>query len=338
MVRSPFTVWNAEVEIHHAWADGFPLRGPLGRHLAAPLVSRFRSGVSFSQVEPGARMGGSFGEWRAHGPGRAMASDWLVEMAGVLGDEWQDGERISQWLRPGTPLVVVVRYFCRESGAWRLFQFHDAELLPLAAGDDAGRMGMTVRVAAGWMEEFKSGEMPAMEPRIRGVIEWHHSGRVVRCWEYDPVADEWVEDAENSAQEGAARYVTMDDSDGVALGMMAAVTAEASMAGIAAAEIEWRSVGLVVIGESSGLTFFPGISMETPGCPEPVMMPPSGRHWEHPKMVFRVLGRVYATACAGVLVMPSFQEGAREGCLDVPIRLGRLVLYPDGGWLLPESE
>lgn len=332
-IQRPFTVHEAEVAVWHAWGDGIPVAGPTPRHLNLPVT--FRAGLRMAQGE-GLETGGDFGEWRGR---RAIPGDgeWTVEMSSPLGAAWDAGVQVDSLPPVGAPVVIVVRFFDRAAGLWRVYQFHDAFLAPADAGEDGQRMMRALRFAAGWREEFKSGTMPGLEPRLRGVIEWRHLGRVVRCWEYDPVLDAWQEDAENVVtMEGVpVRYVTLDSSvpGEVSVAMLAAVSQDGEMAGLQAALLGWKDVAVFTVG-SSGLTLEPGWTLEAQGAAEPLLLPPSGRHWEHPKVVFRVLGRHHATACAGVFALPALQEGVPERPMDLPLRIGRLLLYPDGGWLV----
>ena len=336
----PYTVHEAEVAFFHAWGDGTPVGGPLGRHLAPPVVEEFRAGLKISQVGDGdgGGLATDFSEWRMHRPQELFDSGWLVEMDVPLGAVTDAaGVQLSVFTRAGTPVILVVRFRCRETGFWRLLQFHDAVLLPSEAGEDGQKMFRSIKVSAGWLEECKSGAMPAVEPRLRGVVEWRHLGRVLRCWEYDAVANAWAMDAENSEtlDGDTFRYVDLEFSGGdVLVSAMAARTVDGVAAGIAAAGIGWLQARVFQVLGSSGLTLEPGWVLETAGCAEPLLLPPSGRHWEHPRVVFRFLGRTYATARAGVLALPALTEGTPETPVDFPLRLGRLILLPDGGWVI----
>ena len=335
---NPFSVHEASVGIFHAWGDGIPVTGPTGRHLQ-PMTDEFRAGLKMVHAEGDVARRG-FADWRMHGPEAVTAPGWMVEFSVPLGAMMDaGGVALPSMVPPGVPVVVVVRFLCKEEGVWRVFQFHDAVVLPSDASDESQRMFRTLRVSAGWMEEFKSGLMPAVEPRMRGVIEWRHLGRTVRCWEYDPEEDSWAEDAENTqVMDGqTVRYVSLDFSGGdVAVSFLAAKTQDGAAGGIAASEVGWIDAACFSVGASSGLTMEPGWVVEASGCAEPLLLTPSGRHWEHPRVVFRVLGRIYATAEAGVLALPALTQRDPDKPLDLPLRLGRLMLYPDGGWVLAE--
>lgn len=338
-IQKAFTVHDAQVAVWHAWRDGHRSEGPLLRHLEAPAARFFRVGLTIRREEVGAGETGEpgFGEWRMHGDAETISrAGWTVEMASVLGDEVVEDEKVSQMVAPGAPVVVVVRFLVKATGEWRVFEFHDAVFLPVDSKEDGQVMRRELRFSAGWMEEYKSGEMPGMESRPRGVIEWRHLGRCVRCWEYDPEADSWVEDAENLTgdPETGIRYVSLDEVDGgVAVSMLAAVTDETVLAGAEAAGIGWLKVPVFRVPVAGPLVMEPGWQLETLGCAEPLLLPPSGRHWEHPRLVFRVLGRIHATARGGVFALAQMSSGLPESPLDVPLRLGRLRLYPDGGWM-----
>jgi hypothetical protein len=334
-IHKPLTIHEAEVAVFHAWGDGMRTHGPTPRHLTAPAAESFRAGLKISQADGDAGSAGGFGEWRRH-PGEAMQADgWMVEMQAPLGTMWDEGEHVASLMPPGIPVVVVVRFRCRDTGAWRVYQFHDAVSMPMEAGEESQKLTRAIRFSAGWMEEFKSGTLPPLEPRVRGVIEWRHAGRTVRCWEYDPENDTWTEDAENTlTMDGVpVRYVSLDFTGGdVAVSMLAAVSQGSVAGGQQATAIGWIDVAVCDVTESSGLTMAPGWLLETAGCAEPLMLPESSRHWEHPKMVFRVLGRLYGTAQAGVLAIPALHEGPPDyPPMDLPIRLGDLLLYPEGG-------
>ncbi len=342
MQIQPYTVHEAEVAVFHAWGDGLPVGGPLPRHLQPAVADEFRAGLKISQVEADGGLRGDFAEWRRHRPQRVAAGDWMVEMSAPLGAV-QDaaGVQLESFLRPGMPVVLVVRFHCQDTGLWRLFQFHDCVVLAGDAGDEAQWMRRGMKFSAGHMEEFKSGAEPALVPRVRGVIEWRHLGRCVRCWEYDAEENSWAEDAENVEVVGegeeaeTARYVSLDFSEsGVDFSYLAARTVAATSGGVEGVGIGWLDAFAFSVLESSGLTLQPGWQVEAAGCAEPVLLPPSGRHWEHPRVVFRVLGRIYATVEAGVLALPTMVEGEPEDAIDYPIRLGRLVFYPEGGYVI----
>ena len=180
--------------------------------------------------------------------------------------------------------------------------------------------------------------MPGMTPRLVGVIEWHHAGRHVPCYHYDADTDEWTENEENlfAAGETPARYVTLvEDGDDWSLGYLAARTAPSSAAGIDTTGIGWIDVQPLRVLGASGLSLDPGWQIQ-PGCPEPITMPPSGHHWDHPRVCFRFLGRLYATLAHGVFAVPSMSTGVPDTPpLDMPIRMGRLLLLPDGCHVLP---
>jgi hypothetical protein len=305
--------------------------------LTQPAGESFRAGLRISQADAGAGAVGGFGEWRLNAPWPVADADWLVEMGAPLGTTSDEGAQVAALLPPGVPSIVVARFRCRDTGVWRVYQFHDAVALAGDAGEDGQKVSRGLRFSAGWLEEFKSGTMPALEPRVRGVIEWRHLGRVVRCWEYDADANTWAEDAENLiTMEGQpVRHVSLDfTGNDVAVSMLAAVTQEATTAGQQGVRIGWLDAQVFDVKEATGLVLAPGWALETLGCAEPLLLPESGRHWEHPRVVFRVLGRTHATARAGVLAMPALTNGDPDMPLDIPLRLGRLLLYPEGGWIV----
>lgn len=335
----PYTVHEAEVAVYHAWWDGMPVGGPFSRHLQPGVIDEFRAGLKLVQVEADGGLAGGFGEWRKHGPARVVEADWMVEMSAPFGAALDaEGVALASVLRAGMPVVVVVRFVCAETGLWRVFQFHDCVGVASDAGDEDQKMFRSVRFSAGHLEQFKSGVMPGLEPRLRGVIEWRHLGRCVRCWEYDAETNAWAEDAENVQVLGgeAERYVSLYAvDDGLALSYLAAQSVVAVSGGVAeAAAVGWLDAVAFSVLESSGLTLEPGWVRESYGCAEPLLLPVSGRHWEHPRVVFRFLGRIYATVEAGILAVPALVVGDPELPMDFPIRMGRLVLYPEGGWVV----
>jgi hypothetical protein len=336
-IQTPYTVHEADVGVFHAWGDGLPVVGPTPRHQDVADGGGFRAGLKMAQVDAGGRVG-DFSEWRLNSPSPVIPGEWVVELSSPLGTATSAGVQVASLLASGAPVIVVVRFRCRHTGLWRVYQFHDAVALPADAAEESQRMMRDIRFSAGWMEEFKSGTMPPLEPRMRGVIEWRHLGRTVRCWEYDPEADAWAEDPENLiVMEGEqVRHVGLDfSSGGMALSMLAAVSRDVELASIQASGTGWLDVGVFSVPSgSSGLTMEPGWVLETEGITEPLLLPPSGRHWEHPRVVFRVLGRTYATACAGVFAVPSLDSGTPDRPLDLPVRMGRLILYPDCAWVL----
>ncbi len=338
MSVQPYTVHEAEIALFHAWGDGMPVGGPFARHLRPVVEDEFKVGLKISQVDASEALAGEFGEWRRHRPQAVGNADWLVETGTLLGAPVDDGGvQLGSFLIPGMPVILVVRFLCADTGRWRLLQFHDCVVLPAEAGDENQWMRQKVQFSAGHLEEFKSGTLPPLVPKLRGVIEWRHLGRRVRCWEYDPVGDTLMEDDENvqTVGEETVRYVSIEPGvDGVGLSYMAAKTVDATSGGLPATGIGWIDAITLSVNWSSGLILSPGWRLETEGCAEPILLPPSGRHWEHPRVVFRFLGRTYATLQAGVFAMPSFTEGLPDLPLDTPIRIGRLALYPEGGWLV----
>lgn len=343
MQVQPYTVHEAEVAVFHAWGDGMSVGGPLLRNLQPPVTDEFRAGLKISQVEAGGGMAADFGEWRKFRPQLVMDSDWMVEMSVPLAAvATDDGVQLSAFLRAGSPVVVVVRFLCTDTGLWRVFQFHDCLVQPQDAGDEGQWMMRAVKFSAGHMEEFKSGTLPPLVPRLCGVIEWRHLGRCVRCWEYDAVTDTLTEDAENVAvvDGDTVRHVSLETvAGGVALSYLLPWSVDAILGGQEAGALGWQNVLVFTVGESSGLIMEPDWEMEAQGCAEPLLLPPSGRHWEHPRVVFRFLGRRYATIEARVFALPALVEDALpEMPMDQPIRIGNLVLYPEGGWLVQENE
>lgn len=336
-IQTPFTIHEADVAVWHAWGDGMPVSGPMGRHLGA--MAEFRAGLRMEQAGGDAGLAGEVGEWRLNRPVETRAMPWVVEFSVPLAASKDGGAAVTALgASAGAPVVVVVRFRDRALGVWRVFQFHDAVILPVSAGEDAQRMMRVVRVSSGWLEDYKAGTMPSMEPRMRGVIEWKHLGRSIRCWEYDFAAGTWMEDPENvnPAESGPERYfswaVTDDD---LLVSMTAAATKAGELGGVYATGIEWKDVlAFELLEGSSNLTLAPGWVVEANGLVEPLLLPPSGRHWEHPRVVLRVLGRVYATIRAGVIAVPAINEGNPSPApIDPPIRMGRLLFYPDGLWI-----
>lgn len=332
----PYTVHEAEVAVFHAWEDGIPVGGPLERHLRPPIGNSFRVGLTISQSEVGVQAPG-FGEWRLHRPQYVEQAEWTVEMSAPLGAVvGGDLVHLASLLPLRMPVVVVVRFVDREKGFWRLLQFFDCVSMASDAAEQSEVMMRGLRFSSGWMEEVKSGAMPALEPRLRPVIEWRHLGRSVRCWEYDPIGNTWQEDEENL--EGEDRYVSLlfneEEEGDVVLSYLAARTKQVTRHGLERGEIEWTDAFAFAVG-SSGLTLDPGWEVQAYGCAEPLRLPPSGRHWEHPRVVFRFLGRIYATLQSGVFAMPYFTEGSPDATMDTPILLGRMAIFPQGGWLLP---
>lgn len=322
--------------VWYAWGDGLSVAGPTVRH--RQLAVGYRTGVRMTQMGDGAPEVAGFGEWRRSAPVPVVGGGtWMVELSSAFGAVWDEGAPGAAMMPAGAPVVVVVRFQDRvRPGVWRVFQFHDAVLLPGDVADDAQRMMRGVRFAAGWCEEFKSGVMPGLEPRVRGVLEWRHGGRAVRAWEYDPEADVWAEDPENAlVVEGETlHYVGMSESGGVVtLSMLAAMTGDGVMGGDAAAVLGWVDVDVFSVSAAGGLVFSPGWLLEADGSPEPLLLPESGRHWEHPRVVVRVLGRVYATFCAGVVAVPDLRMEDPGAMLDVPVRLGDMRMFPDGAWI-----
>lgn len=336
---NPFSVHEVSVGVFHAWGDGYAVAGPTDRHLR-PLVDEFRAGMRMNQDGAGEDERGAFGEWRRHAPDDVSQGGWMVEFSVPLGGtEDAQGVAISSLLPAGAPVVLVVRFFCRDTGVWRVFQFHDAVALPADVADESQKMMRVLKFSAGLMEEFKSGVMPAVVPSLRGVIEWRHLGRVVRCWEYDAAANEWQEDAENVqvVSGETVRYVTLDSSTApgtMVVSYLAALSQAGVVGGLAASELGWLDAECFTVDESSGLTFAPGWELEAEGCAEPLLLRASDQHWEHPRVVFRFLGRIYGTARAGVFAVPRLVEGSPDEPLDFPLRLGRLVMYPEGAYLL----
>ena len=355
MTIDPYTVHEAEVAVFHAWGDGAPVAGPFGRHLRPPIVDNFRAGLKISQVDVGEGEAGGFGDRREHHTELVGACDWVVEMSVPLGGLADDlGVQLAVFGVPGSPVVVVVRFRSADDGAWRLLQFHDSLLQHSDCGDDAQRMMRTIKVSSGWCEEYKSGVMPDLAPRIRGVIEWRHLGRVVRCWEYDAVDGTWVEDAENVAEvDGvASRYVNLvEDGGDVVVSAMLATTVNANLGGRAALDVGWVEGEILRVEEDAGLVMAAGWAVQAAGCVEPLLLPSAGRFWDPARVVWRVLGRVYATAEEGVFALPSLKvvgEPADDpevepvvapaARLDYPIRLGRLIMWPEGGWVLAVDD
>lgn len=333
---------------HAGWRDGFPVVGPVERHGNAGLIDEFRAGLSIGQVRGDAGGEGAFGEWRMHGGDAAAGQDgWIVEMKLPLVAVVDGGAQVSSWPDAGSPLVVTVRFRDLETGWWRIWQFHDAVLLPLeAAAGENENMFRTVRISAGWMEDrYHGAAVPDVVPVVRGVIEWRHAGRRVRAWEYDFNTDEFTECGENVSvvDSETVRYVNVavtgeDAAEEVAVSYLAAKTDPiVKSGGVPGYGIGWMDAAVFVVSPSSGLTFWPGWVLETEGAAEPLTMDESGRHWEHPCVVFRVLGRVYASFSHGVMAVPKMTDGFPEGMLDAPIRLGRLILLPAGAWMLADD-
>jgi hypothetical protein len=335
-----FTVHEAEFAVFHAWRDGMPVTGPLDRHQATGLITRFTSGLKMTR-DPVGEVPRGFGEWRAK-PGVFRHSEWTVETSGAVAALFEGGTlQVNAFLPQGAPLILLVRFYSEESGRWRLFQFHDCEIGPVNAADSSENMMQAVTFHAGWMEELtgaSGGTLPSMVPRLRGVIEWRHAGRCVACWFYDAADDSFTENPENVATVGeeTVRYVSLaEDEDGMDVSYLAAMTVPAPdpVAGLPAVGIGWADVRALQINEVGGLVLEPGWVLQE-GAAEPITLPPSGMHWEHPQVVFRFLGRTYATLAHGVFCVPSLTNEAVEP-FDFPIRLGRLVLLPDGAWVLP---
>lgn len=341
-----YIVHEADVAFFSAWRDGFPVYGPFERHAVLGLTDDFRAGLTIRQLRDSDGEGGAFGEWRKHaGDSLPGVDSWQVDMKLPLVAMLDDDERVPSWPDAGAPLVMVIRFLDKKTGWWRLYQFHDAILLPVDASEDSQNMMRSVNVSAGWMEERYHGEaVPDLVPAIRPVIEWRHAGKRVRAWEYDPVLDEFIEGGENVSliDDVEQRYVSLNFSEveGVevaALYYMAAGTASQFVAGgLAGQQVGWGEVGVFEIG-ASGLNLWPGWAIENEGAVEPLACADSGRHWEHPRVVMRLLGRIYATISHGIFAFPKLEEGYPDVIIDPPLRIGRLLLLPEGGFLLPAN-
>lgn len=338
-----YTVGEADFALFHGWRDGMAVRGPLDRHLTSGLIARFTTGLKITAVPDGEASGGGFGEWRKF-PGAKVPVVWTVETSTPLAALFEGGVQVASLLPVGAPLILLVRFFSPATGRWRMFQFHDCEVGPVDVGDASENMMQTAVFRAGWREELtgsSGGTLPPMVPRVRGVIEWRHLGRCIPCWYFNADDNSWTENPENWDDSGAevVRYVSLEDEvEGVRLSYLAArtVATAAPVAGLAGVGIGWvdaRALQVLAAG-AEGLMLEPGWQLQEEAA-EPITLPPSGRHWEQPQVVFRFLGRIYATLSHGFLCVPSLTRGMVEP-FDFPIRLGRLVLLPDGAWVLPE--
>lgn len=336
-----FTVHEAEFAVYHAWRDGMVVNGPLDRHHTSSIISKFTSGLRVTRNPESEGVGG-FGDWRAaHSP--MGPSLWTVETSAAFAAVFDHTAQLPSFLMPGMPLVLLVRFYSSETGRWRLLQFHDAELGGTDVGESSQNMMQAVSFRAGWMEEITGvggGTLPPMVPVLRGVLEWRHLGRRIACWYYDPEEDAWTENPENVVGEGeeASRFITMEEDEGVTfVSFMTPFTQAATepMAGLPGVKRAWMNARVMQLA-SSGLTLEPGWEVQREAA-EPIAMHASGAHWDHSRMVFRFLGRIYATVTHGLFCVPTFQEGAVVP-FDFPIRIGPLVLLPDGAWVIPEEE
>ncbi len=338
----PFTVHEAEIALFHAWNDGRPVQGPLARHLAPGIIASFRAGLTITRQD-GGEMPGAFGEWRGSG---LRPGGWTIETSAPLAALTDGIVPVDSLPCPGTPVIVMVRFLHAESGQWRLWQFHDAELLPPTAAESEEKMMTAWRIRAGHREEFSGtvlATLPDMDaPVLRGAIEWMHRGRMVRCWDYDVSSNTWTERPENHIAVGVdtARYVTLtiagDDAFVLYMTPRTEIVDGAGGA-IDRSLLSWLNA-LAFTVSSSGLTPDDDWMLETEGCNEPVEIPASGLHWDHPVVAFSFLGRRYATLSHGVIALPSLADGFPETPpLDTPLRIGRLLLLPDAAYLLPET-
>lgn len=340
-----YTVNEADFALFHGWRDGRAVNGPLDRHLACGLIAKFTTGLKISGVPDGEMPAPGFGEWRKF-PGAKVPVLWTVETSAPLAALFEGGVQVASLLPAGAPLILMVRFYSTETGRWRMFEFHDCEIGPVNAGDASENMMQVAQFRAGWREDLtgsSAGTLPPMVPRLRGVIEWRHLGRYVPCWYFDADANAWTENPENLDDSGdeAVRYVSLEtEDDGMKISYMAARTVAtvdlvAGLPGVGIGWVDARALQVLDAG-SSGLTMEPGWAVQE-GAAEPITLPPSGRRWEHPQVVFRFLGRIYATLSHGLFCVPSLSAGAVEP-FDFPIRIGRLVLLPDGAWVLPEGS
>lgn len=341
LALNPFTVHEADVAVFYAWRDGRVIDGPMPRHLQSGMVAKFRASLNLTRKVDPARAH-AFGDWRH--PESAEDGLWTVEMTYPIGSVVDEGgAHVSSSMPAGEDMTVLVRFFDELNGHWRVFQFHHARRSADLTTAEQQELGInTLGFTAAWMEPFRGGnaaDLPPLVPREWGVIEWIHGARRIPCHYYDPATDSWTETGENFRVDGGEtlRYVTLETTAGLTtLSYLAPITAATTTAGgIDASKLAWIDA-LAFAADSSGLHPAHGWQVQTGGGPEPLTIPPSGRHWEHPRVVIRFLGRVYASLAHGTIATPALVTGPPSPSIDPPIRLGpSLAMLPAATHVLP---
>lgn len=335
---SHFTVHEAECAFYHAWHDGIAVTGPLPRHQLAPFSEQFRAGLSIEPVEPTTEPANTpFGEWRhSASPFGIPHTPWRLSLSLPLAAIADAKAQVTSFPPLGMPVIVVCRFLCGDTGHWRVLEFHDARLTSSPVSEDNQNMMRALTFEAGWMEErIGSSLLPApdLAPIPSIVAEYRHLGRRIRCWEYLPYANEWHECPENRTGpiDDPARYIHITHTPTAgSLSYMAARTDPVpGMEDVDLHGIGWVFEHAIATHESGGLTLADGWSVQ-PGAAELIALHPSALHWEHPRVVIRHLGRIYATIGSGHLATPAWHPFPPAATTALPARIGPLIILPHG--------
>lgn len=338
----PYTIHEAEIAIFHSWSDGKEIKGPMKRHLESGLVAKFNASLSFTRIAAGESMR-AFGDWRKDQDTRE--DGWQITMSypyGAIKDH--DGTEVSSSLEIKADYIILVRFYDQDSQSWRMLQFHYARIDDNLPANETQEVIMnSLSFHAGWREEFKGGlasGLPDMTPRKWGVIEWVHQGRVIPCYYYDADTDAWMETDENPKLTDLGqtiRYVTLETTSGeTTLSMLSPITeTETLPSGVEIENLTWVNAQ-VFTSDSADLHLGQGWQLQTEGCPEPIKMPASSRHWEHPVVRVRFLSRVYGTFGHGTVAVPKLEYTAPPAGIDTPIILGpSLAMLPTTTYQIP---
>lgn len=339
----PLTIHEADVALFQSWPDGRRMTGPLPAHLEATAEAKFRVGLSLTR-RASDRRDGAFGDWR-HG-GFLTGGGWKVEFRQPFGSLLEaSGKHVSSLIEPGREFTLLVRFLDEDTGHWHLFQFHHARIgddLPIAEQNQIAEQSYSFEAA--WLEHFRGSNpatLPALEPREWGVVEWEHAGRCVPCHYYNPATGAWLETDENEHEvegSGAVKYVSIEDDGGgtIELSYLTPRTVTESGPVLDRTVLSWLDAKAANF-DAAGITPAPGWQLQTNGCAEPLTCAPSERHWQHPRVRLRFLGRVYATLSHGIIAVPAVTEGAPSTPpLDPEIALHPNVIFlPEGAYVLP---
>ena len=323
---SPYTFFEAEIALFYAYENGTPLRDPTTLEIKAPAASCIGS-ISISSSPKLSE--GSLGDWQ----GRAKPTEhktWRATVSYQDGAWREQGERISSILSSNSDFILMIRFHDEVNGNWDSHQFHYCSLDSQESSHDPSNSTQSFTLQAGHRETFSGNTsqaaLPELTPQVLGRVEWIQAGNVVPCLFYDPFTETWSESGLNSFTvpgESPKRYceISPDPSNAneTYVKMLIAATTEQTPTGNQQVRtgITYETSTCFTIGNHNsptnhGIRMGPGFALQKLGCPEPIRDHVSATHWQHPRLVFRYLKRIYCTISQGVVAVPSITPAALD--------------------------
>lgn len=347
MLRTPWTLHEAEIALWPAWKDGTPYRGPgYARGTQSPLFA-CKASLTITETRTPSQPTGY--QWT----GTEAMGETSYEIActfldGAYADKYS---RVMSRRHHGGLHILTARWLDPAKGEWTCLRFFYVTQSTDAVSDAQQVMTRSVSLRASWLQETvgTGGTIPTLAPELLGQIDWVCGAEKVTAYLYDPATATWTSTPQNLTGDGS-RYVNLSPTSATP-GSDLMLTAYLPRLLPESNQIEWQNTRLMRIGNQDstfhhGLSFPGGGNLQAIGIPEPLHHLSQDRMLEEPVVVFRFLRRVYATFGHATFAIPSLilneaPPASHDAAFQVAVpgapnpATGRtgLLIHPDGAWL-----